>query len=56
MKQQGQQQCASAIQDIVSIIDEVSGIAVAIAAAIEERLAVTTELAITLQQTTGHTQ
>ncbi|HEY8380540.1 MAG TPA: globin-coupled sensor protein [Microvirga sp.] len=54
--QQATQQSASAIQDIVSIIDEVSGIAVAIAAAVEEQSAVTTELAVTLQQTAGHTQ
>jgi len=53
--QEATQQSVTDIDDIGRIMEELSGIATAIAAAVEEQAAVTSEIAVNVNQTTDHT-
>ncbi|WP_262296491.1 globin-coupled sensor protein [Microvirga sesbaniae] len=53
--QEATQRSVSDIDDIGRIMEELSGIATAIAAAVEEQAAVTSDIAVNVSQTTDHT-
>jgi methyl-accepting chemotaxis protein len=53
--QEATRQSVTDIDDIGRIMDDLSGIATAIAAAVEEQAAVTSEIAVNVNQTTDHT-
>ncbi|WP_246742458.1 globin-coupled sensor protein [Microvirga splendida] len=53
--QEATRQSVTDIDDIGRIMDDLSGIATAIAAAVEEQAAVTSEIAVNVSQTTDHT-
>jgi methyl-accepting chemotaxis protein len=53
--QEATRQSVADIDDIGRIMDDLSGIATAIAAAVEEQAAVTSEIAVNVNQTTDHT-
>jgi methyl-accepting chemotaxis protein len=53
--QEATQQSVADIDDIGRIMEDLSGIATAIAAAVEEQAAVTSEIAVNVHQTTDHT-
>lgn len=53
--QEATRQSVSDIDDIGRIMDDLSGIATAIAAAVEEQAAVTSEIAVNVNQTSDHT-
>lgn len=53
--QEATQRSVSDIENIGRIMEELSGIATAIAAAVEEQAAVTSEIAVNVHQTTDHT-
>lgn len=54
--QEATQRSVSDIDNIGRIMEELSGIATAIAAAVEEQAAVTSEIAVNVNQTTDHTR